>query len=78
MTGGAFSFFDRRRRVADNPSPRRAPKAAAVDSVAMHHEDGAGCSWRRRSFAADAKGVVTVPVAAAAELLVHGFNFVGR
>jgi hypothetical protein len=46
--------------------------------VTMHHEDGAGCSWRGQSFAADAKGVVTVPVAAAAELLTHGFSFVSR
>jgi hypothetical protein len=44
----------------------------------MLHEDGAGCSWRGQSFAADAKGVVTVPVAAAAELLAHGFSFMGR
>lgn len=64
--------------MADNSSPRRAPKAVAVDSVPMHHEDGAGCNWRGQSFAADAKGVVIVPVAAAAELIQHGFSFVGR
>jgi hypothetical protein len=64
--------------MADNPSPRRAPKTAAADTVAMLHEDGAGCSWRGQSFAADAGGVVIVPVAAAAELLAHGFSFVGR
>jgi len=71
-------MFERRCRVPDNPSPRRAPKAAPADMVTMHHEDGAGCSWRGQSFAADAKGVVTVPVAAAAELLTHGFSFVSR
>lgn len=64
--------------MADNPSPRRASKMAAVDSVAMRHEDGAGCSWRGQSFTADAKGSVIVPVAAAAELIAHGFSFVGR
>ena len=64
--------------MADNPSPRRGPKAAVADTVAMLHEDGAGCSWHGQSFAADAKGVVTVPIAAAAELLEHGFSFVGR
>lgn len=64
--------------MADNSSPRRAPKAAAVDSVAMRHEDGVGCSWRGQSFAADANGVVTVPLAAVAELLAHSFSFLGR
>ncbi|WP_066806407.1 hypothetical protein [Sphingomonas asaccharolytica] len=64
--------------MADNASPRRAPKAAAADTVTMLHEDGNGCSWRGQSFAADANGVVTVPIAAAAELLDHGFSFVGR
>jgi hypothetical protein len=54
------------------------PKAAIAGTVAMHHEDGAGCSWHGQSFAADAKSVVTVPIAAAAELLEHGFSFVGR
>jgi hypothetical protein len=78
MTGGAFSFSDRRRRMADNPFPRRAPKAASAHSVAMRHADGTGCSWRGQSFAADAAGVVTVPVAAAVDLLAHGFSFVGR
>ena len=61
--------------MADNPSPRRAPKASAAETVAMRHDDGAGCSWRGQSFAPDAKGVVTVPVAAAAELIAHGFSF---
>jgi hypothetical protein len=78
MTGGAVSFSERRRRMADNPSPRRASKAAPVDSVAMRHEDGVGCSWRGQSFAVDAKDLVTVPIAATAELLAHGFKFVGR
>jgi hypothetical protein len=78
MTGGAFSFFERRRRMADNPSPRRVPKAASADMVAMRHADRAGCSWRGQSFVPDGAGVVTVPVAAAAELLAHGFSFVGR
>jgi hypothetical protein len=64
--------------MADNPSPGRTPKAAVADTVTMLQEDGAGCSWRGQSFAADAKGVVTVPVAAAAELLTHGFSFMGR
>jgi len=64
--------------MADSPSRRHAPKTAPVDGVAMRHDDGTGCNWRGQSFAADAKGVVTVPVAAAAELLVHGFNFAGR
>lgn len=64
--------------MADNLPPSAAPKMPAVDRVSMRHDDGAGCSWRGRSFAADAKGVVTVPVAAAAELLAHGFSFVGR
>ncbi|MGN6817329.1 MAG: hypothetical protein ACTHJR_01510 [Sphingomonas sp.] len=64
--------------MADNPSPRRAPKAAPGDTVAMRHEDGAGCSWRGRSFVADANGIVTVPVAAAAELIEHGFGFVAE
>jgi len=75
MTGGAFSF-QRRRRLADNPSTRRIPKAAVVDTVAMRHEDSAGCSWRGQSFASDAKGIVSVPVLATAELLAHGFSFV--
>jgi len=64
--------------MADNPSQRRVSKIASVDSVAMHHHDGAGCSWRGQSFAADAKGIVIVPVVAAAELLAHGFSFEGR
>ena len=75
MTGGAFSF-QRRCRLADNLSTRRTPKVAIVDTVAMRHEDGAGCSWRGQSFAPDAKGVVMVPFLAAAELLGHGFSFV--
>jgi len=64
--------------MADNPSPRRASKMAAVDSVAMRHEDGTGCSWRGQSFTADARGVVTVPIAAAGDLMAHGFSFVGE
>jgi hypothetical protein len=64
--------------MADNPSRRHASNMAAVDSVAMRHDDGAGCSWRGQSFAADAKGVVTVPIAAAGDLIAHGFSFVGR
>jgi hypothetical protein len=42
----------------------------------MRNADGAGCSWRGISYDADAHGVVTVPVAAAADLIDHGFNFV--
>ena len=61
--------------MADNPSPRRATRGRAADTVAMRHEDGAGCSWRGQSFAPDAKGVVTVPTEAAAELIGHGFAF---
>lgn len=64
--------------MADNPPRRHAPKTVAVDSVAMRHADGAGCSWRGHSFAADARGVVTVPIAAAGDLIAHGFSFVGR
>ncbi len=75
MTGGAFSF-QRRCRLADNLSTRRTPKAVIVDTIAMHHEGRAGCSWRGQSFASDANDVVRVPVLAAAELLAHGFSFV--
>ena len=63
--------------MADNPSTRRTTKVAIIDTVAMRHEDGAGCSWRGQSFASDAKGIVRVPVLAAAELLAHGFSFLG-
>lgn len=62
--------------MADNPSTRRTTKVAIVDTVAMRHENGAGCSWRGQSFASDAKGIVRVPVLAAAELRAHGFIFV--
>lgn len=64
--------------MADNPQQRRTPKASPIDGIAMRHHDGTGCSWRGQSFVADAKGVVTVPVAAAAELLAHSFIFVGE
>ena len=65
--------------MADSRSPRRAPKpAAVVHTAAMRHPDGTGCSWRGRSFASDAKGVVTVPVEAATELAGHGFGFVAE
>lgn len=62
--------------MADNPPSGRTQNVTAVDMVAMRHKDGAGCSWRGQSFAADGKGIVTVPVAAAADLLAHGFSFV--
>jgi hypothetical protein len=42
----------------------------------MRNADGSGCSWRGESYEPDADGVVTVPVAAAADLLDHGFTFV--
>ena len=65
--------------MADNRSPRRASKAAPVaDGIAMRHGDGAGCSWQGQSFTPDAKGVVTVPIEAAAELIGHGFDFVAE
>ncbi|WP_296616707.1 hypothetical protein [Sphingomonas sp.] len=63
--------------MADNPSRRHTSKTAPVDGVAMRHPDGTGCSWRGQSFAADADGVVTVPIAAAGDLIAHGFSFVG-
>lgn len=42
----------------------------------MRNTDGGGCSWRGESYEPDADGVVTVPVAAAADLIDHGFTFV--
>jgi hypothetical protein len=42
----------------------------------MRNADGTGCSWRGVSYEPDENGVVTVPVAAAADLIDHGFNFV--
>lgn len=42
----------------------------------MRNADGGGCSWRGESYQPDADGVVTVPVAAAADLIDHGFTFV--
>jgi hypothetical protein len=42
----------------------------------MRNADGSGCSWRGETYEPDGEGVVTVPVAAAADLLDHGFTFV--
>jgi len=42
----------------------------------MRNADGSGCSWRGTSYEPDADGVVTVPVAACADLLDHGFSYV--
>jgi septal ring factor EnvC (AmiA/AmiB activator) len=42
----------------------------------MRNADGTACSWRGETYEPDADGVVTVPVAAAADLLDHGFSFV--
>lgn len=42
----------------------------------MRNADGTGCSWRGTSYDPDSDGVVTVPIAAAADLIDHGFTFV--
>lgn len=64
--------------MAEIPSRRHMSKTAPVDGVAMRHPDGTGCSWHGQSYAADAKGVVTVPIAAAGDLIAHAFSFVGE
>jgi hypothetical protein len=41
--------------------------------VALAHSQGIGCSWGGTAYPPDAEGLVIVPIAAAADLLVHGF-----
>jgi len=42
--------------------------------VALAHPQGIGCSWGGTVYPPDAEGLVIVPIAAAADLLAHGFK----
>ncbi len=42
--------------------------------VAVAHPQGLGCSWGGVTYSPDTQGLVVVPLAAAADLLVHGFK----
>jgi hypothetical protein len=54
-------------RIAD-------PEPVREGHVALAHPQGIGCSWGGTVYPPDAEGLVIVPIAAAADLLVHGFK----
>jgi hypothetical protein len=41
--------------------------------IGLIHAQGVGCSWGGTTYPADAQGMVIVPIAAAGDLLAHGF-----
>ena len=47
--------------------------AISAGALALHHDDGKGCSYAGRRYLADANGDVLVPAEAASELFAHGF-----
>jgi hypothetical protein len=74
---GGFAMADRRQnsRTADVQIRASAVQPICPSGmVAMRHPEGIGCSFAGRGYAPDAKGVVLVPVEAAAELIAHGFR----
>src|ERR1700740_1061857 len=50
-----------------------APIAPEGFAVVKHEDPTASCSWAGESFAPNARGEITVPVAAVAALAAHGF-----
>jgi hypothetical protein len=60
--------------LADPPA-----RQAATGFARMAHRSDrtASCSFAGVTYVADADGVLTVPIAMAAELLAHGFAYVG-
>jgi hypothetical protein len=50
------------------------PAPVPQGHIALAHPQGIGCSWGGTVYPPDAQGLVIVPIAAAGDLMAHGFK----